>query len=234
LRYLINEVNRLDISIVTGTQATEHTVLERHPDVVIVATGAKQDLPDIPGIEKPHVYTAASVLRREADLWGRVVIIGGGHIGCEVALYAAQRGAMPSDVARFLVRHGALDHEEALAYMRQTRPVTIIEQRKKMAAYYGRTSRFAILQGLRTHGVTLMTETKCVEIRDGVVVVDKEDGQSTVRADTVVITSGYVEENALYKQLEGKVSELHIIGDARKLKSCQQAVLEAAKLAREI
>jgi len=49
-----------------------------------------------------------------------------------------------------------------------------------------------------------------------------------------VITSGYVEENTLHEQLKGKVPELHIIGDARKLRSCQQAVLEAAKLAREI
>jgi len=83
---------------------------------------------------------------------------------------------MSSDVARFLVRHGALAHEEALAYMGQTRPVTIIEQRKKVAAYYGRTSRFGILQGLRTHGVTLMTQTKCIEIGNGVVVVETEEG----------------------------------------------------------
>ncbi len=234
LRYLIHEVNRLDIRVVAGTEATEHTVIDSRPDVVIIATGARQYLPDIPGIEKPHVYTAAKVLQREADLWGKVVIIGGGHIGCEVALYVAQRGAMPSDVARFLVRHGALPHEDALAYMRQTRPVTIIEQRKKVAAYYGRTSRFGILQGLRTHGVTVMTKTNCLEIGDGVVVVETEEGQSTLEADTVVITSGYVEENALYEQLKGKVPELHIIGDARKLKSCQQAILEAAKLAREI
>ena len=234
LRYLIHEANRLDIRIIAGTEATANTVIESRPDVVIVATGARQDLPDIPGIDKSHVYTAESVLQREADLWGKIVIIGGGHIGCEVALYAAQRGAMPSDVARFLVRHGALADEEALAYMRQTRPVTIVEQRKKVAAYYGRTSRFGILQSMRTHGVTLVTQTKCTEIGDGVVLVEKEDGQSTLEADTVVITSGYVEENTLHKQLEGKVPELHIIGDARKLKSCQQAVLEAAKFAREI
>ena len=79
-----------------------------------------------------------------------------------------------------------------------------------------------------------MTQTKCIEIGDGLIVVEKEDGQSTLEADTVVATSGYVEENALHEKLKGKVPELHVIGDARKLKSCQQAVLEAAKLAREI
>ena len=234
LRYLIHEVRRLDIRILTGTEAGEESVLAHRPDVVIIATGARQDLPELPGTGKPHVYTAASVLRGEADLRGRVAIIGGGHIGCEVALYAAQRGAMPPDVARFLVLHGALDPEQALAYMRRTRPVTIIEQRKKIAAYYGRTSRFGILQGLRSRGVTLMTGTKCVEICDGGVVLEKANGRETLEADTVVITSGYVEEGALYKRLEGKVAELHIIGDAKKLKSCQQAVWDAAELARNI
>ncbi len=234
LKHLVHEVNRLDIDIVTEEQATERSILASDPDVVIVATGARQDLPEIPGIERPHVCTAESVLRREADLWGKVVILGGGHIGCEVALYAAQRGAMPTDVARFLVRHGALDDDAALTYMKQTRPVTIVEQRKKVAAYYGRTSRFGILQSLRSYGVTLMTNTKCIEIGDGAIVIETEEGQSTLEADTVVITSGYVEENVLYEQLKDKVPELHIIGDARKLKSCQQAVLEGAKLARQI
>jgi 2-enoate reductase len=100
--------------------------------------------------------------------------------------------------------------------------------------YYGRTFRFSILQGLRTHGVTMMTRTKCIEIGDGVIVVETQKGRETIEADTVVITSGYVEENGLYEPLKDKVPELHIIGDARKLKNCQTAVLEAAKLAREI
>ena len=43
-----------------------------------------------------------------------------------------------------------------------------------------------------------------VEICDGVVVVETEGGQNTLEADTVVITSGYIEENRLYKEFEGK------------------------------
>jgi 2,4-dienoyl-CoA reductase (NADPH2) len=232
--YLKHEVDRLHVRVLTGLEATEDTVLERDPDVVILATGAKQELPDIPGIEKPHVYTAETVLKREADLWGSVLVIGGGHIGCEVALYVAQGGAMSTDVARFLVSHGALSQEEALKYAGQTRTVTVVEARKKIAAYYGRTSRFALMQGLRTRGVTLMTGARCVEIGDGVVDVEREGKRERLDADTVVITSGYVEENSLYRALKGKVSELHVIGDARKLKSCQQAVWEAAELARRI
>ena len=80
----------------------------------------------------------------------------------------------------------------------------------------------------------MMTNSRCMEIGDGFVVVDREGERERLNADTVVVTSGYVRQNALYEALEGKVPELHIIGDARKLKSCQQAVLEAAELARRI
>ena len=42
----------------------------------------------------------------ELPRWGKnVVIIGGGTVGCEVALYVAKQGAMSPDVACFLLRH---------------------------------------------------------------------------------------------------------------------------------
>lgn len=174
MKYLTCEVNRLNINVLTETEVTWNTVMERNPDVVVVATGARQNIPDMPGIEQPHVYTADSVLKRDADLWGRVVVIGGGHIGCDVALYIAQRGVMPPDVARFLVGFGALRHEQALEYSGQRRPVILIEKRKKIAPFYGRTSRFGIMQSLRNNTVTMMTQTRCIEIGDGEIVVERE------------------------------------------------------------
>jgi len=234
LNYLISEVNRLDIKIITGAEVTEQTVIENKPDAVIVATGGKQILPEIPGIGKPHVYSAESVLKGEAEVGEKVVIVGGGHIGCEVALLIAQRRSIYPDAADFLINYGALNNEKAAELTEQTRSVTIMETRKKIAAYYGRTSRFAIMQGLRKNDVAMITNAKCLEIDDGKIVVEMDDKKQTIEADTVVITSGYVKDDGLFGQLEGKVPELYIIGDAKKLISCLNAIVEAAKLGREI
>ena len=70
---------------------------------------------------------------------------------------------------------------------------------------------------------TLLIETKRIEIGDGRIVIETKDGRSTLQADTVLITSGYVEGNTGTVQLKAKVPELHLVGDARKPESCQQA-----------
>lgn len=234
LKFMVSEVQRLGIKVFLGAEVTEETVAEFSPEAVIVATGARQDLPAIPGIDKPQVFTAEAVLKREADLAGKVVVIGGGHVGCEAALFMAQRELLSPSVVEFLASYGALGPGEEAGLKAPARSITIIEERKKIAGYYGRSSRWAVMQALRTRGVEMMTETKCLAIENSRVVVERAGKSGTLEADTVVISSGYIEENDLYKRLEGRVPELHVIGDAGKLKSLQNAVYQAAKTAREI
>ena len=133
--------------------------------------------------------------------------------------------------ASFLVSYGALDKEETAQYSGKKRSVTIVEEKAKIARYYGRTSRFAVMQGLRQNGVEMNKNTKCIEIKDREVVVELEGEQQTIKADTVVITSGYVEENGLYQELKDEIPELYLIGDAKKLMSCQHAILQAITMA---
>ena len=53
-------------------------------------------------------------------------------------------------------------------------------------------------------------------------------------ADTVVIAPGMDPENRLYNELQGKVPELHIIGDAQKPRKALDAIQEAVALAHKI
>jgi len=234
LDYLVSEVYRLGVKVTTNAAVTEKMILQSDADVVILATGARHTLPGIPGIQKPHVYSAVSVLKKEAELGHQVVIVGGGHIGCEVALYAAQKSHIPPEAAQFLAANNALGFDDAMAMNQQARSVTIIEERNQIAPYYGRTSKWPIMLGLRQKNVKLKTGTKCVEIHEDRVTVEHEDGEKAIEADTVVITSGYTEEKQLYRQLKEKVPALFVIGDAKKLRSCLAAVHEAADIARRI
>ena len=62
-------------------------------DAVIVAAGATAlALEDVPGIGDPKVVSAAQVLRDEVALGERVIVIGGGIVGTEVGLVAAEAG----------------------------------------------------------------------------------------------------------------------------------------------
>ena len=90
--YLESEVNRLGVKVQTSAFAKAEDVKKQSPDVVIVATGSKLLRPPMPGIDKSHVVTAIEVLQGIKDVKGKVVILGGGLLGAELAEYLATRG----------------------------------------------------------------------------------------------------------------------------------------------
>lgn len=71
---------------------TEAIVAEEKPDTVVIATGGKPIMPDIPGIDKPIVTNAQDVLEEKVDTGSKVLIVGSGLIGSETANYLAHHG----------------------------------------------------------------------------------------------------------------------------------------------
>lgn len=232
--YLIAELKRLEVKVVTGVEVTEQIVLENAPGAVVLATGATQILPQIPGIDRSNVYFAESVLEGKADLGEKVVVIGGGAVGCETALFAAMRGAMPPATALFLMNNNALGSEETLNFSKSGRSVTIMEMLDRIGGEFGRSYRWVMMQNLRRYNVTLMSGTTCLEIGERHIIAEKEDEKQTVEADTVVIATGYNPVNRLYTLLKGKVPELFLIGDAKEPRKCLEAVYEGARIGRDI
>ncbi|WP_179503969.1 FAD-dependent oxidoreductase [Nocardioides daedukensis] len=57
LDWLTSEVERLDIEVRLGTEATPELVRQINPDHVVVATGATRGRPAVPGGDLPHVHT---------------------------------------------------------------------------------------------------------------------------------------------------------------------------------
>ena len=88
----------------------------------------------LPGINGENVYIASDVLEGKASLRKEVVIIGGGTVGCEVALYVAKQGAMRPEVACFLLKHKVLDAKDIVEYTSKgNRNITLLEMKKRLA-----------------------------------------------------------------------------------------------------
>jgi 2,4-dienoyl-CoA reductase (NADPH2) len=227
-------MKRLGVEVVKGVEVTEEMVIKDSPDAVILATGSTQTLPQIPGIDMPHVYLAESVLEGKADLGEKVVVIGGGAVGCETAFFIAKRGSVSPATSLFLLDNNVINSEEALNLTKQGRSVTIVEMLDRMGTDFGRSYRWVIMKNLRSHNVKMMTKTECLEILDGKIVVSKEGNKETIDADTVVMATGYTPSNDLYDKLEGKIPELVLIGDTKEPRKCLEAVYEGVKAGREI
>lgn len=113
--WAIAELDRKGIKVKLNTSATKELIKELAPDKVILATGALPIAPPIEGIEK--AVQAWDVLENEAAAPknSKVVIIGGGIVGCETAEYLISKGnsvtvleALPS-LARGLDRFNKAD-----------------------------------------------------------------------------------------------------------------------------
>ncbi|MEE9418110.1 MAG: FAD-dependent oxidoreductase, partial [Desulfatiglandaceae bacterium] len=91
-KYLSTQVKKLHVDVRLGREASSELVQETKPDAVIVATGATPIMPQIPGMKKGRVLTAVDLLLGKKESGDKVLVLGGGLIGCETAAYLARAG----------------------------------------------------------------------------------------------------------------------------------------------
>jgi len=217
VQYLITQVKKAGVSVNLNTEVTPEVVGEVKPDVVIVATGTTPLIPsDIRGTDKPNVVTAQDVLASKVDFgpMNKVVVVGGGMVGCETADFLAERADFS-----FV----------------QRREVTIIEMLPAIGSdMYGAT-RYFLMGRLRADDVEIITSATVKEILDDGLVFTRNGVEETIRGmDTVVLALGAKALDELSQKVSGKVAEVYVIGDAKEPRKALQAIAEGAELARAI
>ena len=224
---LINNMKALDVTIVLGKAANPQFIKETAPDAVVVATGARPVLPDIPGIHGQNVFHAWDLLTGKVGVGTKVVILGGNAVGLETALYLANQGTLTPEALHFLM----INRAESLETLKQlldrgNKVVTVVEMTKKVGKDIGLTSRWTVLGELRRLGVNIVTNTKAVGIKADGLEVETEDGRDVIQADAIVIAAGSRSENSLVSDLESLVPEVHTIGDAKEPRNAMDAIQE--------
>jgi 2,4-dienoyl-CoA reductase-like NADH-dependent reductase (Old Yellow Enzyme family)/NADPH-dependent glutamate synthase beta subunit-like oxidoreductase len=234
--YSHNKCEMQGVDMRLGVEVSVDEILAEKPDEVIIATGAEPVRPPIPGLDHPMVVFAEDVLARRVIPGKNVVIIGGGATGVETADFVARLGSITAESARFLYEAGAYTAEEAMELsIRGPRKVSVIEMIPKFGANIGKSTRWTILKEIKNLGVNLMPERKCISVGDeGVTVEDPQQNRETIEADTIILAIGYRSRGELFENLQGKVDQLHIIGDAKQVRRACEAVWEATELAVKI
>ena len=92
--YFIRQVKKVGVTVELGKKATPELIRAMHPDCVFIASGGIPIVPKIPGVDQPKVVTAIDVLLGRRETGELVVVIGGGTVGSETALYLAQKGKL--------------------------------------------------------------------------------------------------------------------------------------------
>jgi 2,4-dienoyl-CoA reductase (NADPH2) len=235
IQSLAARMARLGIEVKLGQGVTLDLVRAASPDAVVVATGARPAVPAIPGAESEHVVQAGEVLEGKVDVGRKVVILGGGAVGCELALHLAQIGTMDASTLRFLLLNKAESWETLEALVTHgIKEVTLVEALPKVGQDIGLTTRWTILQDLRRYGVKMRVSATAREITPDGVVVEVDGKEELIEGDTVVLALGSSPDTALYEQLKDQVGELYLVGDARSPRKAYEAIHEGFRVGMEL
>ncbi|PYZ96139.1 NADPH-dependent 2,4-dienoyl-CoA reductase [Alteribacter lacisalsi] len=189
LRYYNVQLDLLGVTKELGTTLTaDHPLVEKADDI-IVATGIVPRVPEIPGVDGNNVASYRDIFDGSVSFGEKNVIIGGGGIACDLALYMKGKGA-----------------EE----------ITLLQRSRSFARGIGKTTRWTTIMELKQKGIRMKGGLDGYrEITpEGVIVI--QDGQETlVPADRIVLASGQLVNSRLAESLEASGKPVHVIGGAR-------------------
>ncbi len=213
---LARQVQKAAIDVLLNQTVDEPQIAARNPDHVILATGARPIAPPIPGADRPHVVQAWDVLRNQVRTGRRVVIIGGGAVGVETALFLADKGTLSGETLKFLMVNKAESLEDLYELAtRGTRDITIIEMIDRIGQGLGKTTRWTLIQDLSRYHVKTLPSIKATAITaDGVKAQNAEGQMVDLPADTVVLGMGSEPECRLKATLERLKLPYQVAGDA--------------------
>jgi 2,4-dienoyl-CoA reductase (NADPH2) len=225
VRYLKTQMTKLGVDIRLGQEVSRSVIEGIQPDVLIIAAGGIHDVPDLPGINHPHVVTSKALhrqlkgymrfipprlLRPLTKVWmpigKRVVVMGGSIQGCQTA--------------EFLVKRG--------------RKVTIVDTAEEIGE--GLLEAFIkphLLNWLDEKGVAILPGVKYEEITDkGLTITTKEGKKQTIEADTIVTALPLLPNTELLEELDGIAPEVYAIGDCKDPHLIVDAIADGSRIAR--
>ena len=204
VEYLDRRVRTLGVSIQTGTEFTAEMFNKEKPDAVVVATGAIPALPAWQGIKESGAVGVEDVLAGAVPTGERVLVVGGGANGAEVADFLSEQG----------------------------KEVTIVEMLDAVASDLVVHLQHYLLERLREKGVAMLTSSRVCELGKGFVVIEDRAGRRRLEGfDTIVIAMGSAPDDTVYQQLKSKMPTIQVIGDALRPREIVDAVYEGEAVA---
>ncbi len=187
LRYLKHILDSSGVRVSVNRSVEVPDIIERAPDVVIVATGSRPAILSIPGADSDMTTDVRSVYENRSVDGQKIVIIGGGDIGCETADWLAG----------------------------PDRQVTVVEILPDVLHRMKKIPKQRLLARLSQKNVTILTETRITAIEKNRVFLQKKDGSTLeLEADRVIFAIDAVPENRMVDDLRGKVKQVMAVGDA--------------------
>ena len=206
------EVNHIDVRL--NTPVTKELLETEFKDYEVIAgAGAKPNIIHAFTNFK-HWATADDILAGRAFPGQKIVIIGGGSVGCETADYLA-----PLLNDRFM----------------RNRDVTVLEMAKEILMSETGAGRSVLVMRMMEKGIHIECSAKVINTTETTITYEQNGKEVTINdADTLIFANGYHVDNAIEDMLKEVNVTYHLIGDGHKVGNIKDAISEGYEVARKI
>ena len=192
------------VEIRVNTDVTREYVLGEKPDAVIAALGSDVSVPPVPGIDRANVHSAVDVYRDPSLASGKVLILGAGFAGTELAIWLKDLG----------------------------RDVEIVEMGPDISDGGNSCHKIAVWDMLLQKEIPVHFGTKAEEITEKGVRCSAENGDVFYPADTVVYAAGMKARTEEALSFNDTAPVFHLVGDCKRSSSIFHATSTAYTAAR--
>ncbi len=218
--YLGIQMEKLNVDVKLGQEATEADIDDLNPDVVILATGASLKIPDV-AKGKPGVIDHIEALEKRSEI-GQRVVVWGLMYGAELAISLAIEGKAVTLIGeageKTMASHASNARKDWI-----WRKLTDINYARETPETK-RVDNPVVRLNVKVKGIT----------PDGIEIEDKDGTKSILPYDTLVISRGRKKNDSLYEKIEGKTADVYKIGDCAAAGDIQKAVWSANEVTRKI
>ncbi len=194
-----NELASLPVDIRLGAEAAAEELRASQADAIILAAGAVPVTPHIPGIKSPSVLGCMEAFAHPEKVGQKVAVVGGGLVGCEMALDYAERG----------------------------KDVTVVEALPKIlsAGIPSPIPNAQMIGDLFEHyGVKVLEGRKLAAIDGNKATLEHGGSEETIEADTFVIAVGFRPAPSMARELAGYGADVYEIGDGSSVGTIMTAI----------
>jgi len=207
INYLKGRVEASGVRVELGRVVDDQWLDQVRPDAAILATGSDPVIPGINGLSNIRTLTGREILGGAEIQAEKIVVIGGGQVGCEVGDFLGEQG----------------------------KEVVIIEILDDIARDMPHIPKLPLVMALEKSGVRIMTGAEVLNVTEEALSVKYKGGEERLPVDLIVVAAGAEpHSDDTERIIKEKVPNVYMIGDRVKARTILEAVREGYDVAKAI
>ncbi len=214
IKFQARRLEQEGVEVRLGTRLSAEDVARDYAGYEVVAAYGAEPVAPASMTGFKQTCTADDILYGRVHPGRRIVVVGGGSVGCETADYLAP---LVNDLAK------------------TNRRITLLEMGEVLAANESGAGRAVLITRMLSKGVEAVTGAKVTRVDEETIAYEKDGAEHVIAdADTLVLALGYRANPSLVEALEAAGVAVHAIGDAKAPGNIRDAVAAAYAVAREL